>query len=141
MAGTAPDSVFTKIIKGEIPCHRVFENEHVLAFLDITPLSAGHTLVVPKRQAARLEDLTADEAAEIARQLGGIARRVLAATGAEGYNVLQNNGKVSGQEVPHVHFHIIPRRSGDGLGYRWKAKPAEPAALAELAGRINTLEA
>jgi histidine triad (HIT) family protein len=139
MAGTAPDSIFTRIIKGEIPCHRVFENEHVLAFLDITPLSTGHTLVIPKRQAERLEDLTPDEAAEIARQLGSVAKRVLAATGAEGYNVLQNNGKVSGQEVPHVHFHIIPRRSGDGLGYRWNAKPAEQAALAELAQRMNAL--
>ena len=137
----AAESIFTKIIKGEIPCHRVFENDHVLAFLDITPLSEGHTLVVPKRQAERLEELSADEAAEIARQLGVIARRVLAATGAEGYNVLQNNGKVAGQEVPHVHFHVIPRTAGDGLGYRWNAKPADQDALAELAKRINAAEA
>ena len=131
------DSIFTRIIKGEIPCQRVFENDVLLAFLDVNPLSEGHTLVVPKRQVERLEDLPAEEAAEIARQLGQIARRVLTVTGAEGYNVLQNNGKVAGQEIAHVHFHIIPRRAGDGLGYRWKPKPADPAALAELARRIN----
>ncbi|MFQ5804962.1 MAG: HIT family protein [Phycisphaerae bacterium] len=141
MADAASESIFTKIIRGEIPCHGVFENDHMLALLDITPLSEGHTLVVPKRQVERLEDLPPDEVAEIARHLGAIARRVLAVTGAEGYNVLQNNGKVAGQEVPHVHFHIIPRRAGDGLGYRWNAKPAAPEALADLAKRINAADA
>ena len=137
MADTPADSIFTKIIKGEIPCHRVFENDRVLAFLDITPLSEGHTLVVPKRQVERLEDLPPEDTAEIARQLGAIAKRVCAVTGSEGYNILQNNGRVAGQEVPHVHFHIIPRRGGDGLGYRWNAKPADQDALAELGRRIN----
>lgn len=141
MAEPAPVSIFTKIIKGEIPCHRVFENEHLLAFLDITPLSKGHTLVVTKRQVERLEDLPPDEAAEVARQLGAIARRVLTATGAKAYNVLQNNGRVAGQEVPHVHFHIIPRQAGDGLGYRWNAAPAKPEELAELAQRIAVVQA
>jgi len=138
MAGETPDSIFTKIIKGEIPCHKVFENEHVLAFLDITPLSVGHTLVVPKRLVERFEDLPTDEAAELARQLGPLARRIVAAVGAEGYNILLNTGKVAGQEVPHVHFHIIPRHAGDGLGYRWKAAPAEQDALAELAKKVNS---
>lgn len=141
MAGTPADSIFTKIIKGEIPCHRVFENDRMLAFLDITPLSEGHTLVVPKRQVERLEDLPPDDTAEIARQLGAIAERICAVTGAEGYNILQNNGRVAGQEVPHVHFHIIPRRAGDGLGYRWNSKPTDQEALAGLARRINAAHA
>ena len=137
MAPAAPDSIFTKIIKGEIPCHKVFENEHVFAFLDINPLSDGHTLVIPKRQVERLEDLPPDEAAAVARMLGEIAKRVLEATGAKDYNILQNNGPTSGQEVPHVHFHIIPRSAGDGLGYRWKPKPGDHAKLADLARRIS----
>lgn len=137
MAGSAPDSIFTKIIQGEIPCHRVFENDQLLAFLDVNPLSEGHTLVIPKRPVERLEDLPPEEAAEIARHLGAIARRVLAATGATDYNLLQNNGKLAGQVVPHVHFHIIPRHADDGLGYRWKPKPATADKLAELAGRIS----
>jgi len=136
----AQESIFTRIIRGEIPCHKVFENEHVLAFLDIRPLAEGHTLVVPKHQVERLEDLPPDYAAEIARCLGMIARRILAATGAEGYNVLNNNGRVAGQEVPHVHFHIIPRRAGDGLGYRWNARSVPDEQLAALAERIRSVD-
>jgi histidine triad (HIT) family protein len=141
MADAASESIFTRIIRGEIPCERVFENDHLLAFLDIAPLSEGHTLVVPKQQVERLEDLRPEDVAEIARHLGGIARRILAATGAQGYNILLNTGRVAGQEVPHVHFHIIPRRAGDGLGYRWNAKPAAPEALAVLAKRIRAVDA
>lgn len=137
MSDTNPDTIFTKIIKGEIPCHRVFENEQVLAFLDITPLSPGHTLVIPKRQASTLEDLPAAEAAALAAVLGPLARRIVEAVGAEGHNILLNNGKAAGQEIPHVHFHIIPRRSGDGLGYRWRAQPGDHSALAELARKIS----
>jgi histidine triad (HIT) family protein len=132
-----PDTIFSKIIAGEVPCHKLFENEHVLAFLDIAPLSEGHTLVIPKRPVERLEELPTEEAAEIARQLGPIAQRVLAATGKRDYNVLQNNGKSSGQAVPHVHFHIIPRAPEDGLGYRWNAKEVGDEQLAALAEKIN----
>lgn len=133
----AGDSVFTRIIRGEIPCHRVFDSPTVFAFLDINPLTPGHTLVVPKRQVERLEQLPEDDAADIARVLGRIARAVLAATGASDYNVLQNNGPASGQVVPHVHFHIIPRRDGDGLGYRWNARAASAAELSTLAEMLR----
>jgi histidine triad (HIT) family protein len=135
MSSPAP-SIFTRIIRGEIPSFKIFENDHVFAFLDINPLADGHTLVVPKREAERLEDLPPDEAAEIGRVLGLIARRVLAAIGADSYNVLQNNGPASGIEVPHVHFHIIPRRKNDGLGFRWNARPADKTKLAALARQI-----
>lgn len=137
MSEAATESIFTRIFRGQIPCQRIFENEHILAMLDINPLAEGHTLVVPKRQVERLEQLPPEEAAEIARHLGRIAARIVAVTGAEGYNILQNNGAAAGQVVPHVHFHIIPRRSGDGLGYRWNARSADPAALAALAERIR----
>jgi len=137
MASGSGDCVFCKIIAGDIPCHRVFENEHLLAFLDIAPLARGHTVVIPKAHAERLDQLEPEVVAEIGRQLGRIGRRVVSATAAEGYNVLQNNGSVAGQVVPHVHFHIIPRRSDDGLGYRWNAKSAAQDELAALATRIN----
>ena len=129
-------SIFSRIIRGEIPCHRIYEDDFVLAFLDINPLADGHTLVVPKREVEHLHQLPAEEAAAVGRRLGMIAERVLAATGAEGYNVLQNNGRAAGQEVPHVHFHIIPRRAGDGLGYRWIPQQRTPEQLAALAARI-----
>ena len=132
-------SIFARIVAGEIPCHRVFENEHVLAFLDVRPLAEGHTLVLPKRTVASLEELTPDEAAELGRQLVALARRIVAATGAEAYNVLLNNGQAAGQEVPHVHFHIIPRRTGDGLGFRWRPQQRSTDELAALAQRIQAI--
>jgi histidine triad (HIT) family protein len=132
-------SIFARIIAGEIPCQRVFENEYLLAFLDIRPLAEGHTLVLPKRAVARFEDLTPEEAAELGRQLTVIARKVVAATAAEGCNILLNNGQVAGQEVPHVHFHIIPRRAGDGLGYRWRPQRRSPEELSALAERIRAM--
>ena len=133
----AAGCIFDRIAAGEIPCQRVFENEHVLAFLDISPLAEGHTLVIPKRCVERYEDLTPDEMGELARALAIVARKVLKVTEAAGYNVLQNNARVAGQEVPHVHFHIIPRREGDGLGYRWKPQKGDPAALTALAQKIQ----
>jgi histidine triad (HIT) family protein len=131
-------SVFARIVAGEIPCHRVFENDQVLAFLDTSPLAEGHTIVIPKRAVERFEDLLPEEAAELGRQLVVIARKIAAATGAPGYNILQNNGRVASQEVPHVHFHIIPRREGDGLGYRWRPQKRSSEELAGLAERIRS---
>ena len=134
---SASPSIFTKIIRGEIPSQRIYEDEHVFAFLDIAPLADGHTLVVPKRQIEQLHDLPPDEAAHVGRVLGKIGARAVAATGAAGYNVLQNNGAAAGQVVMHVHFHIIPRRAGDGLGFRWNAQQRTPEQLAEMAAKIR----
>ena len=132
-----PDTIFTRIIRCEIPCARVYEDDHVLAFLDIAPLSPGHTLVIPKEPAATLDQLSDDAAAAIGRVLPRIARAVLAATGATAYNVLQNNGAAAHQAVFHVHFHIIPKPSGGGgLGIGWPAGKLDGAAATELAARI-----
>src|SRR5439155_5733336 len=116
------ETVFAKIVRGEIPCHRIYEDDAVLAFLDVNPLSRGHTLVIPKESAATLDALSDDAAAAIGRVLPRIARAVLAATGARAYNILQNNGADAHQAVLHVHFHIIPKLDdGSGLGIGWKA--------------------
>ena len=132
-----PDTIFTRIIRGEIPCARVYEDDHVLAFLDIAPLSPGHTLVIPKEPAATLDQLSDDAAAAIGRVLPRIARAVLAATGATAYNVLQNNGAAAHQAVFHVHFHIIPKPpDGGGLGVGWPAGRLDPAAATALAAKI-----
>jgi histidine triad (HIT) family protein len=113
-------TIFAKILDGEIPCHRVYEDEHVLAFLDIGPISRGHTLVIPKERKAFLHELSDESAAAIGRVLPRLARAVMKATGASAYNVLQNNGAEAHQAVFHVHFHIIPRHGADGLGVGWK---------------------
>jgi histidine triad (HIT) family protein len=134
-----PETIFSKILRGEIPCHRVYEDEHVLAFLDVNPLSRGHTLVIPQEQAATLDQLSDDASAAIGRVLPRIARAVMAVTGATAYNVLQNNGAAAHQAVFHVHFHVIPKFSdGSGLGIGWNAtKLVDGGDLAKaIAGKL-----
>jgi histidine triad (HIT) family protein len=132
------DTIFAKIINGEIPCHRVYEDDRVLSFLDISPLSHGHTLVIPKEPAVTLEQLSDESAAAIGRALPRICRAVLAATGATAYNVLQNNGSAAHQVVMHVHFHIIPKYpDGSGLGIGWPAGKLDERRAVELAAAIR----
>ena len=117
-----PETIFTKILSGEIPCHKVYEDELVFAFLDIGPLSKGHTLVIPKEPAATLDQLSDDSAAAIGRVLPRLCRAIRKVTGVEQFNVLQNNGPLAHQAVFHVHFHIIPKPDADrGLGVGWPA--------------------
>src|SRR6185369_9135101 len=131
------DTIFGKVIRGEIPCHRVYEDAHVLAFLDINPLSRGHTLVIPKEPAERLDQLSDDASAAIGRALPRICRAVLKATGATAYNVLENNGSEAHQVVMHVHFHIIPKYpDGSGLGIGWPAGKLDERRAGELAKKI-----
>src|SRR5262245_54446408 len=122
------DTIFTKIIRGEIPCHKVYEDDRVFAFLDISPLSHGHTLVIPKEPAATLDQLSDESAAALGRVLPRLCRAVLKATGATAYNVLQNNGADAHQAVFHVHFHIIPKAGKAGLGIGWPAGSLDKAA-------------
>ncbi|HYE01765.1 MAG TPA: HIT family protein [Phycisphaerales bacterium] len=131
-----PETIFSRIIRGEVPCHKVYEDGQVLAFLDVGPLARGHTLVIPKEPAATLDRLSAESAAALGRVLPALCRAVMKATGAVAYNVLQNNGAAAHQAVDHVHFHIIPRLGSDGLGIRWAAGKLDPEAGAELARAI-----
>lgn len=114
-------TIFDKILDGEIPCHRVYEDDWVLAFLDVGPLSRGHTLIIPKERKAYLHELSDESAAAIGRLLPRLSRAIMSATGAEAYNVLQNNGTSAHQAVMHVHFHIIPKTVDGGLGVGWPA--------------------
>jgi histidine triad (HIT) family protein len=124
-------TVFAKILRGEIPCHRIYEDDAVLAFLDLNPLSRGHTLVIPKEPAPTLDQLSDESAAAIGRVLPRICRALIAVTGARGFNLLQNNGTIAHQVIFHVHFHIIPKLDDGGLEVEWKTHPlADGAALA-----------
>ena len=131
------DNIFTKIIDGEIPCHKVYEDEHVLAFLDVGPLSQGHTLVIPKERKAGLHELSDESAAALGRVLPRLCRAVIQATGAEAYNVLQNNGSAAHQAVPHVHFHIIPKFPDAGLQMTWEAGTLDDAGAKRLADQMR----
>jgi histidine triad (HIT) family protein len=129
-------TIFDKILDGEIPCYRVYEDDHVLAFLDVGPLSRGHTLIIPKERKAKLDELSDDSAAAIGRVLPRLCRAVKKATGASAYNVLQNNGAAAHQAVQHVHFHIIPKLGG-GLGIGWNAGTLDDPTAQELVEKIT----
>ena len=136
-----PETVFAKILRGEIPCHKVYEDEQVLAFLDVNPLSDGHTLVIPKEPAVTFDQLSDASAEAIGRVLPRLCRAVMQATGTTEYNLLQNNGTGAHQAVMHVHVHIIPKpKGGGGLGVGWQPRKLEPTAgqalAAEIAGHL-----
>lgn len=132
-----PETIFARILRGEIPCHKVYEDDQVLAFLDVSPLAPGHTLLIPKEAAVTLDALSDEAAAALGRVLPRLCRAVVAVTGAAGYNVLQNNGSVAHQVVQHVHFHIIPKPDAQrGLGVGWPAGQLDPAQGAALAERL-----
>ncbi len=110
------DCLFCKIIAGEIPNYTVYEDETVLAFLDIHPCSKGHTVIVPKKHFADLAELSVDDWQNISRGLGVVFSKVREALNPDGVNLGINNGKAAGQAVPHMHWHLIPRWNNDGGG-------------------------
>jgi histidine triad (HIT) family protein len=108
--------IFCRIIRREAPAHIVYEDERVMAFLDINPCSPGHTLIIPKTHIQRLEELPEEDAAALFRVLHRLVEPIQRAVGTRSSTIGINNGPESGQEVPHVHIHIIPRFRGDGGG-------------------------
>ena len=133
----AEDCVFCKIVAGEIPATKIYEDDVVLAFLDIGPISDGHTLVISKQHVEKLHECSAELLGQIGSHLGKIAKAVASGMNSEGYNVLCNNGRAAGQLVDHLHFHIIPRNSGDGVFRRWPSYEYPEGKIGEIAGRIR----
>lgn len=131
------DCIFCKIVAGEIPCAKVLEDEAVIAFMDIGPLAEGHALLIPKAHHVTLDEVPAELSAKLGRHLPNLVRAVKAATGCEGANVLQNNGRVASQFVPHVHFHVIPRKSGDEFHFNWPAGKYPPGRADAIAAAIR----
>jgi len=126
--------IFCKIIKGDIPSFKLFESDSVLAFLDIQPLSRGHALVIPKFHGEKLTDIPDNQLAEILP----VVKKLVAATGAIDYNVLQNNGRIAHQEVDHVHFHMIPKpNKEEGLTVGWPQKKTDMDSLKALFAEIK----
>ena len=131
------DCVFCKMVSGEIPITRIYEDETVLAFLDIAPLSDGHTLVIPKQHFAQAHDCPSDVLGEVASSVGKVAKAVVTGMNADGYNILCNNGRAASQLVEHLHFHIVPRKSGDGVFDRWPSYQYRQGRMAEVAAKIQ----
>jgi histidine triad (HIT) family protein len=133
-----PDCVFCKIIAGEIPAAGVAESDLAIAFMDIGPIAEGHTLVIPRDHYETVMDMPPEVVADVYGLAARVARAIKASMGCEGLNVLQNNGACAGQVVGHVHVHVIPRDSGDGIAWPWPSTEAEPDRLASLAERIKS---
>ena len=129
--------IFCKISAGEIPAAKVYEDEVVFAFLDIGPISDGHTLVVPKQHIETLHGCPSQLLGQICSRLGKIAGAVAKAMNSDGYNVLCNTGRAAGQVVEHLHFHIIPRKTGDGVFNRWPSYKYKQGRAEEIVAGIR----
>lgn len=131
------NNIFAKIIRGEIPCHRVYEDEAVLSFMDIMPRSPGHLLVIPKAPARNLLDIEPEVLATLIRQTQRIAKAAVTALGADGLTLQQFSEPAGGQEVFHIHFHVLPRWDG----VRITPHPAPKGDMTELAGQAAKIRA
>ena len=132
------DCIFCRIVKGEIPCSKIYENEKVIAFLDIAPVNKGHALVVPKEHYKDLLEVPNEVMGEITKAAKKVAKAAVKAVGADGFNIGQNNGKAAGQVVTHFHLHIIPRFENDGL-VPWPQKKYEEGEIDKVAETIRSI--
>ena len=131
-----PDNIFAKILRGEIPCHKIHEDENTLAFLDIMPRSEGHALVITKEKARDLFDIKPEALARLMAVVQKLAPKIQEAMGAEGVLIQQFNGAAAGQTVFHLHVHIVPRRQGEALKPH-AGKMEDQAKLAATAEKIR----
>ncbi len=136
MPGYDPNNIFAKILRGELPCYKVYEDDKTLVFLDIMPRAAGHTLVLPKAPARNLLDVSADDLAHVAKVAQKIAKAQMAAFGSDGITIQQFNEGAGGQVVFHLHVHVIPRKAGVPMKPP-AAEKEKPDTLAEQAKKLS----
>lgn len=133
-----PDNIFAKILRGDMPAVKVYEDEHVLSFMDVFPQAEGHTLVIPKNVTARnFLDLPADKIAPLMDRVQKVAKAVEKGLSPDGIILTQFNGAPAGQTVYHLHFHIIPRKEGEGIGRHASGEMADLDELQVLADKIK----
>jgi len=133
----ADECIFCKIVSGQIPASVILDTDSVLAFLDIRPIAVGHTLVMLKRHVASLLEVSPDELADLFATVRRVAGAVQNAVEADCFNIEVNDGPAAGQEIPHVHVHIIPRRRGDGISGGWQHTSYQDDELAAIANSIR----
>jgi histidine triad (HIT) family protein len=133
------DCIFCKIVKGQIPSSKVYEDDKTLAFLDIMPANKGHVLVIPKKHYETILDITNEDLINLTNTLKKVSEMVYKGLNSEGFNIINNNYKVSGQVVPHIHFHIIPRYSDDNLKMDWRHLKYEENEIKEYLDKIKSL--
>jgi histidine triad (HIT) family protein len=131
------DCIFCKIIEGQIPSAKLFEDDSAIAILDINPIAFGHLLYISKGHYATLLDVPEGEFGVILKNMQRVIAALLKATGCEGFNIMQNNNRCAGQLVPHLHFHIIPRRPGDAIRFNWQIGTFQKEESRKLAEDIS----
>lgn len=131
------DCIFCKIIAGDIPCFRLYEDEHTLAFMDINPANEGHALVVPKSHAADVHEVSDEAISQVARTAKKVAGAIRDTLAPGGLNLLQCNGPAAAQSVMHFHMHVLPRAQGDELKLNWGLRPGDMDAIGAVADRIR----
>lgn len=132
-----PDCIFCKIVAGEIPCFKLYEDEATLAFMDINPVHPGHSLAIVKEHHPDLFAIPGEALAATAATLQKVARAIQKTLAPAGMNMMQCNGPAAAQSVPHFHMHAIPRHDGDGLEMNWGLRPGDMDEIAALAKRIR----
>lgn len=130
------DCIFCKIVKGELPSYKVYEDEHTLAFLDISPVNHGHTLVIPKKHHSNMEDINQEELNQVIATVKKIGQAVKEKLGAPSYNIGENNDKEAGQIIPHIHFHVIPRFGNDCLKL-WPQGPYKEGEAEQVLAKLK----
>src|SRR3954465_12178721 len=131
------DCIFCKVLAGEIPSERVYEDDHAVAVMDINPWTRGHAVVIPRKHAAAVFEIGGGELEHVIVAAKGLATKMRDTLGCDGINLLQSNGAAAWQTIFHLHFHVIPRYDDDPLELPHPPKPAEPEALAEVAEVIR----
>ena len=131
------DCIFCKIVEGAIPSTKLFEDDSAIAILDINPITFGHSLYIAKEHYSTLLDVPEGELGGIIKNLQKVISALLKATGCEGFNIIQNNQRCAGQLVPHLHFHLIPRRPNDPIRFNWQIQPYNKDESQKLAADIK----
>jgi histidine triad (HIT) family protein len=134
---TDSDCIFCKIVAGDIPVSKVLEDDAAIGFMDIGPVAEGHALLIPKEHYETIGDVPKDVAAAVLGRLPQLVAAVEAVTGCQGVNILQNNGAIAGQLVPHVHFHVIPRNPTGEFHFNWPASKYPEGRMEELGSKIK----
>ena len=132
-----PDCIFCKIIGGEIPCFKIYEDDDTLAFMDINPANEGHALVIPKEHSANVNAVSDEAIAATVVSAKKVAAAIDKTLNPDGLNLLQCNGPAAAQSVMHFHMHVLPRRDGDELKLNWGLEPGDMDAIGALAERIR----
>lgn len=135
---TDPDCIFCKIVAGDVPCAKVYEDDRALAFMDIMPLNRGHLLVIPKEHFGTILDISPDLYGHLYTVIARLSRAVRTVVEPDGMNVMQLNGKAANQVVPHLHIHIVPRFAGDSVPIsQWEPVPGDQAEITAVGEKIR----